>query len=289
MRDEERAQLGAWLDGCARTFGVAPIVAPLPTPVPGAPADLHTITFPAALGAVDDLGRTGHFRHSPALVRHMRRLGYDWTDEGRILTAPTPSSFNALRPLVGAPDAGYRLVYIEQDRNLIRVAPWLLMYLDGALPIHVAGRAWYDERLAHGPHSEEVHALRWHFVALAHDLTVHAQNYHLVPHAAIADLRERIVAALPERHAAWQQPGATAPLTLGLFFDLDFNKYVYGVWCRCEQPSDFRRVFGEPRNYRQLLDGLAIRIEETRAGKGDVPSERNDEMEAIETIEFQVR
>src|SRR5205823_502491 len=142
--------------------------------------------------------------------------------------------------------------------------------------------------LAGGRGSEDFHRLRWHCVALPHDLTVHALSYHLVPRASIDEIAGRIRAALPERVASWSKPGAKGALTIGHFFDDDLNRYCYAVWCRCDEPRDFRPLFTAPRNYAQLLAALDLRIRETEEGKGDVASEKNDEMGPIGETKFEL-
>jgi hypothetical protein len=164
----------------------------------------------------------------------------------------------------------------------------MLRYLSGSLPVHVASAGWYAQPLGYGDGKLAPEPVSWHLTSLAHDLTVHAQNYQLVPHASIADLRERIIAAMPQRHAAWQQPGGAAPLTMSFFLDNDLNRYCYAVWCRCQSPSEFGARFREERNYRQLLGALERRIAETLAGKGDAPSGRTEDMPPLEPVEFRI-
>jgi hypothetical protein len=125
-------------------------------------------------------------------------------------------------------------------------------------------------------------------MSLAHDLSVHALNYHLVPHATVADLAHRIRAAVPDRYAAWSRPGTITPLTLTYFYDNDFNRYTYAVWCRCERPEDFAAIFTAQRNYDQLVAALAVRLEETKAGRGDVASGDFDDVGALAETSFQV-
>jgi hypothetical protein len=289
VRADERERLGPWVDAFTRVLGVAPTVAALAPPSPDAPTDLFTITFPvAAFQPVELLGGTGHFRHSPALVEHMRRLGFAWNESGRVVTAPTPSTFNALLERLGEPDAGYRVIYLCEDATTLSMAPWLLRYLSGALPVHVASGAWYARPIGRGEGQLPPEGLAWQLTSLAHDLTVHALNYHRVPRAAIDEIHRRVRTGLPERHDEWSR-GGRAPLTMSMFIDNDLNRYCYGVWCRCQRPDDFGRVFVDDRNYRQLLDALALRIDETRAGKGDAPSGDTNDLPPLGKVEFTVR
>jgi hypothetical protein len=134
----------------------------------------------------------------------------------------------------------------------------------------------------------DLHQARWGLLSVAHDLSVHALNYHLVPHSAVADLANRIRDAIPERYDAWSQPAATAPLTLTYFYDNDFNRYTYAVWCRCAQPDDFAPIFAAKRNFDQLVAALEVRLEETKSGVGDVASGDFDDMEPLTETSFRV-
>jgi hypothetical protein len=130
--------------------------------------------------------------------------------------------------------------------------------------------------------------LRFHFASFAHDLTVHALNYHLVPRACIEAFRARIVAAMPDRVASWRAPGAPGPLTLTTFYDNDLNRYGYAVWSRSDGPRDFARNFADPRNFDQLLGCLDRRIDETLRGLGDVPSGDTHDLAPLVPCAFEV-
>ena len=79
-----------------------------------------------------------------------------------------------------------------------------------------------------------------------------------------------------------------APLTLTYFYDNDFNRYTYAVWCRSERPEDFGPRFVAARNFDQLLAALDVRLEETKAGRGDVASGDFDEMGKLAETSFDV-
>lgn len=286
MRADERERLAPWLDAFTRVFKQAPIVEPLAPPVQGAPDDLFTISFPSVFQPPELLGGTGHFRQSPALVEHLRRFGYRWNEAGRVVTSPTPSTFNALLPLLGQPDAGYPVAYACEDASTLSMAPWLLSYLGGTLPVHVASAAWYARSLGDGSGRHD--GLAWHLSSLAHDLTVHALNYHLIPRPAIEIMHERIRTGVSERYAAWER-GEPAPLTMSFFIDNDLNRYCYAVWCRCRAPSEFAGRFLDGRSFDQLLAALAVRLDETRAGRGDVASGDTRDLPPLQPVEFVVR
>jgi hypothetical protein len=158
----------------------------------------------------------------------------------------------------------------------------------GVITLLVNAPAYYESLLGNRNRQRARADPRWGLLSVAHDLSVHALNYHLIPHDAVADLAARIRAALPERAAAWRE-SALAPLTLTYFYDNDFNRYTYAVWCRCERPEDFASIFLARRNYDQLIAALEVRVAETRSGRGDVPSGDFDDMEELAETSFDVQ
>lgn len=279
MLTEEQPLLAPWL----KTFASAYKAAPVFTQRTDGPDPLSTWTFPPVFDPPEMIGGIGHFRHHPKMVEHVRRLGFDWEDVpgARMLTAPTPLTFNRLLARHGLPDCGYRLEYVREDARMMAIGPWLHRYLRGIVPIHVASAGYYRWRFS------ITH--RVHLSTLVHDITVHALNYHLVPHHEITAMRERIEQALPERARAWSEEGAAGPLTLASFLDNDFNRYCYEVWCAAETPEEFPRLFSLPRHREQLVAALDTRIEETREGKGDVKSGDTAHMPQLAKISFQLR
>ncbi len=284
MIAEERGRLGPWVRAFEAVYGWAPELRDFDRDVP----DGFTITIRPEVEPVELLGGTGHFRHRPAMTAHVRRMGYAWTDAQRVVTMPSPATFNALADKLAPAGDGYRVrVHRDPGRNLA-LGPFLTSYLEGFVPAHVADGALYAGVAADPRRAPGRGDLRFHFASFAHDLTVHALNYHLVPRACIEAFRERIERAMPERVAAWREPGATGPLTLTTFFDNDLNRYGYAVWSRSEGPGDFARRFADPRNLAQLLDCLARRIDETLRGLGDVPSGDTHDMPPLVPCEFEV-
>jgi hypothetical protein len=248
----------------------------------GAP---QRIRFPRVFTPIELLGGSAHVQRTAALRDHVLGLGFAWDDDGRVTTVPAPGAFNA-HLAARDPGAGFRIAYAAGTADAMALGPWLLRYLSGVITILVNVPAYYAGVLAA---AEEVRAqARWGLLSVGHDLSVHALNYHLVPHVAVADLAARIRTALPDRYAAWADPAAMAPLTLTYFFDNDFNRYTYAVWCRCDRPSDFAPLFRAERNYAQLVAALATRIEETRRGRGDVPSGDFDEVGPLAPTTFAV-
>ena len=137
--------------------------------------------------------------------------------------------------------------------------------------------------------SEPARFLEFHFTSLAHDLTVHALNYHLIPRDCWAELMADLTAALPERYSSWEANPSEGPLTLTFFFDNDLNRYCYAIWCRSKTAEDFPRLFRAEGNLSQLRQVLHTRIQETIAGIGDVPSGDTDDMQPLTMLDFRVK
>ena len=221
------------------------------------------------------------------MVEHVRRMGFEWDDDGRVMTVPAPGAFNARLAEIGVAQAGFRLAYANGTADTMPLGPWLLRYMDGVITLLVNAPAYYESLLGSRGERRSRADPRWGLLSVAHDLSVHALNYHLIPHAAVADLAQRIRAAIPERAHAWRE-SALAPLTLTYFYDNDLNRYTYAVWCRCERPQDFGSIFLARRNYEQLVAALEVRLAETKSGRGDVPSGDFDDMEKLAETSFRV-
>lgn len=286
MVEDDAVLLGPWAEAFAAVCGAAVALRPLDG---GDPVAGQQLTFPPVFQPIELIGGTGHFRQRPALCEHIRRMGFVWNDDGRVMGVPAPGAFNARMARVGFAEAGFALAYANGTAPAMPLGPWLLRYMHGLITVLVNAPAFYAPLTRPGVPRQQLDEARWGLLSLAHDLSVHALNYHLVPHAAVADLAARIRAAVPERYAAWAQPGTVPPLTLTYFYDNDLNRYTYAVWCRCARPEDFASVFLDPRNYQQLLAALAVRLEETTAGRGDVASGDFDEMGPLTATSFDVR
>jgi hypothetical protein len=282
--EDDAALLGPWVRAFEALCGGPVDLEPLDPDDPGAG---QRLSFPRVFDPIDLVGGTGHFRQRRAMAEHVRRMGFEWDADGRVLTVPAPGAFNARLGKLGVEQAGFRLAHANGTAHAMPLGPWLLRYMDGLITVLVNAPAYYDSLLG-GRLGRSRADPRWGLLSVAHDLSVHALNYHLIPHAAVADLARRIRAALPERAAAWAEPAATAPLTLTYFYDNDLNRYTYAVWCRSERPGDFGSIFLAPHNYEQLLAALEIRLAETRSGRGDVPSGDFDDMEKLADTSFRV-
>lgn len=280
--------LPLWAEAFARVVGWAPALSPLDAN-PEVPADLARgrwmLRFDGPIEPVEMLGNSGHFVHAPALAAHVRRMGFAWDERGVVRGSPSPDAFNALSDALLPPRTGYRMGYIRSDRRNMSLGPFLKTYLSGRVPVQLASEAYYRRVLAVF-RPETRGELGFHFTSFAHDLTVHALNYQLVPWDAIDAFRARIVAAVPERVAAWDDPEAPGPLTLTTFFDNDVNRFCYAVWSIVERAEDFAAVFRA--HVDQLLACLDHRLDETRAGLGDIPSGDTNDMNPLSPWEFRV-
>ena len=277
---DELELLEGWREGFAALYGEAPRLEPYRDPDGVGGDGLYRLVFPSLFDQFRDLvGRPEQFQQVPEMVAYFRRLGFQWGDDGKILTVPIASTFNRLRVAHGPPDCGYTLVYRVEDAECFSGGLWLRNYLDGRLPIHLGSSDYYRRTTRGGDDS-----LMFHFASMVHDLGLHAVNYNLIPHSCIAAMRDRIRTALPDRWRDWRRPGASAPLTLTLFLDNDVNRYCYEVWFRARRPDGFGAIF--EADFDQLLAALDVRIDETREGKGDGPGDGPAVMRTLRPTTF---
>ncbi len=279
--EQDAALLGPWAQAFETFCGQPVRLEPLDAADPTAG---QRLTFPRVFDPIALIGGIGHFQQRPAMVEHIRRMGFEWDTDGRVMTVPAPGAFNARLAQRGLPQAGFALAYANGTAPAMPLGPWLQRYMHGVITLLVNAPSFYAS-LGRGRRSDP----RWALMSVAHDLSVHALNYHLIPHAAVADLSRRIQAAIPDRYAAWSQPEATAPLTLTYFYDNDFNRYTYAVWCRAETPTAFASIFSARRNYEQLVAALEVRLAETKAGTGDVASGDVADMAQLAETSFDVQ
>lgn len=276
--EDEPALLGPWVEAFARVFGEAPRIEPFDEAHPlerRITVPLHPFEPPELVGG------TGHFRHLPAIVDHMRRLGFDWPEGGRVLTMPTPATFLARLARHGLPGSGYRLVYAIEDRPTLTLGPWMRRVCEGTWTVHLCREPFYREATV-GLRARE---LRFQLGSLVHDVSTHALNYQLVPHRAVRTIAGRIAEALPQRWSAWPADDAPVPLQLSYFFDNDLNRYCYAVWCRTPTLDAFAPRF--ERHFDQLLRALELRLDEL-ARHGDVASGDTRDMPPPTPVNFDV-
>jgi hypothetical protein len=234
--EDDATLLGPWSAAFAAVCGEPVRLAPLD---PAQPDAGQQMTFPRVFKPVELVGGIGHIRHSPALLAHVRRLGFDWDADGRVLTVPAPGAFNTRLAACGLPEAGFVVCCANGTTGTMPLGPWLLRYMGGAMTILVNAPAFYGALLRPGQPPYRRDDARWGLLSVGHDLSVHALNYHLIPHAAVADLAARIRAAVPQRHASWSEPSAGAPLTLTYFLKRSQPLHVRGV-VPLRAPAGFR-------------------------------------------------
>ena len=279
--DEERRTMERWAEAFAVVNGWAPRLDDL------GDGGAFALTFEPRFEPIEMLGGTGHFAHRPKLVEHLRRMGFRWSDAGRVLTAPSPGSFNLLADRLLPPGTGYRVEVIVRDRPKLALGPWMRLYLSGRVPVQLSTARYFDGVIAARGQRRDWSDLRFQFQSLAHDLTVHALNYQLIPRAAIEAVAARVIAALPERYAGWEPADAPGPLTLTTFFDNDLNRFCYAIWSRSDDPADFAAICLD--NLAQLLACLDARIEETLQGRGDVPDEDTNNLAPLRPWAFDIK
>ncbi len=273
MREDERGFLEPFLDGFERVHGERPRLRPFAKPTPAAPDDLWSLTFPMVFERPEDIGQAANYCREPRIAEHLRRMGFDWDDQGHILTMPTPFTYNLLRPVLAGPDCGYQAAYLCEDVPMVSLGPWLRAYATGSQPLHVGSAAFYRQPYQ-VPNDEPImnfseSSLRWHMTAFMHDSSVHLLNYHLVPRRCILDIGSRIREAMANRFEAWAAPRSMAPFTLTWFFDFDINTYCYAAWSCITEPQQFGPTFAAEENYVQLIGALEQRIDEVNDGTTD--------------------
>jgi len=275
--------MARWAEAFAVVNGWAPRLDDLGDPSEGD----FTLTFEPRFEPIEMLGGTGHFAHRPKLVEHLGRMGFRWSDAGRVLTAPSPETFNRRADALLPPGTGYRVGTILHDQRNLALGPWLRMYLEGRIPVHLATARFLDGVIAARGQRRDWIDLRFQFQSFAHDLTVHALNYQLIPRAAIDAVAARVIDALPERLAGWDHPDAPGPLTLTTFFDNDLNRFCYAIWSRSDDLADFAAICLD--NLPLLLACLDQRIAETRQGLGDVPDGDTKNLPPLAPWSFDVK
>ncbi len=286
---DDRTLVSDWMDAFARLFGPPAVRTPLAPPTPDGPQDLATLTYPLVFDQKELVGSAGHVTHLPAVTAHLHALGYAWDADARIVTIPTPATLEAMVPLTAGPDLGFALEARAYTHTGPPQAAVLLRYLDGFLPVPFPDRGYVARRLAASAAPERNRDLHFLTGSTVHAMTVLALNTHLVPRSALTDLGALVRQALPEQVAGWASPDAIAPLTLQRFYHQDLQQYCHAVWWHCDTPADFTAVFAREDNLQKLHAALAVRLDETRAGKGTVPSGDMNDMAPLTPVVFDLK
>src|SRR5437667_267441 len=87
--DDDATLLGPWATAFAAVCGAPVRLEPLD------PADSTAglrMTFPAIFQPIELIGGVGHFGQEPAMVEHVRRMGFQWGDDGRVMTVLAPGA-----------------------------------------------------------------------------------------------------------------------------------------------------------------------------------------------------
>ena len=164
---DERRLMERWAEAFAVVNGWAPRLDDLGDPATGD----FTLTFEPRFEPIEMLGGTGHFIHRPKLVEHLRRMGFRWSDEGRVLTTPSPQTFNRRADRLLPPGTGYRVGALVRDRPKLALGPWMRMYLSGRVPVHLASPGFYADVVAARGAARDWSELEFQFQSFAHDLT----------------------------------------------------------------------------------------------------------------------
>lgn len=231
------------------------------------------------------LGGIGHFKHMPAMVEQVRRMGFDWPEGDRITVFPTPATFAERLQRHGIEGQGFAITWVLHDGGVLPQGPWLLRSMNA----HWTAHAWSPSmhaRVRSDPAANR--EMRFALDSLAHDMTVHALNYHLVPRHVVADLAARIRTAFPEKVARWSDDAASC-VQISYYWDNDFNRYCYAVWCRTESPRQFAGIFLKPANLEQLYSALEVRMDEVRRGLDAVPGGMTEHMPEPTPTSFEMR
>jgi hypothetical protein len=229
------------------------------------------------------VGTLGRFANKPRMLTHLRSLGFDWDEDGVLLTMPTPHGFRERMAALGLSGSGFAPEILALDGLDLPAGAWLSRLFSAVVPINVGTESLYAHELP-GGHSRvfarRTAAARWqqsmihHLLAVPHDTTKHVLALHLVPRSCLLDLGERARAGvgpfrrwlggdLSLRHprSLGSVPkGWLAPVPLLTFYENDLVDYCHSVWAAVDVPEDFVATFTRKSHYAQLLDVLSRRL-----------------------------
>jgi len=256
----ERRALAPWRAACERFLGAGPQHA---RDDHGPVLRFYSDTSSSHAAAI---GKARVYGSHPAVLAHLRALGYDWDDTGFLSTTPTPLGFAARVHRLGFEPAYLPELHVIGGIYMSK-STWVTRQCAGALPVTVGTSNFYRRARVHQAlsHARPGGArwrehLRYHLYGLQHDMTKHALCLHLVPRAQVQALGERVL-------RAWRvHDHHVPPEPLARFFENDLTAYCQCIWRDLPDPAAFAPTFAFPQNLAQLHTALATRISEQARG-----------------------
>lgn len=257
---DEGRRLAPWNHAYGQVFGQEPAWAlqhdPLPTVVvrlPRPPQHLATsaeLLFDATRGL---LGR-------PRIEEWLAQLGFRTASDGVLDTVPTPQGFLRAVQATWGQAPGFRPLLVPSHALVLPVGRWLRHLLAGEIPINVSSAAFYRAvRPLRSPLALRLPQARtlWcgHFLAIGHDMGVHALITHRVPPAEVARLARPVLARLARLKVAM---GPLVPGPLLAFFEEDLHQHCLRLWKYLGDPADFQDAWHQHR--AELEDRLQVRL-----------------------------
>ncbi len=232
------------------------------------------------------VGTFGGFAKKPRLLAHLRALGFDWSEDGVLLTIPTPASFRVKMAALGLAMSGFVPEILVLEGLDIPAGAWLSHLMRAVVPMNIGTAKLYARELSMDPYARPLRRenARWqqsiihHLLALLHDTTKHVLTFHLVPRSCLFDLGERARAAIGPlrrwlggevsiRHArplGSVPKGWLAPVPLLTFYENDLVDYCRRVWEVVDRPEDFVPTFTRRAHYEQLVDVFSRRMVQSK-------------------------
>jgi hypothetical protein len=220
------------------------------------------------------VGTLGMFAKKPRMLAHLRALGFDWDEDGVILTIPTPTSFGERAAILGLAKSGFMPEIVVLDALDIPSGAWLTHLMRAVVPLNVGTERLYARELRARRTARRERSMIHHLLCLPHDTTKHLLVFHLVPRSCLDDLGVRARAALGlgrswlggdvslhlARVLGALPKGLLAPVPLLTFYENDLYDYCQRVWSVVDQPEDFAPTFARKSHYVQLVDVLSRRV-----------------------------
>ncbi len=220
------------------------------------------------------VGTLGMFAEKPRMLAHLRVLGFDWDEDGVLLTIPTPMSFRERMAGLGLSGSGFVPEVVLLDALGIPAGAWLTHLTRAVVPLNVGTERLYARELPAGRSARRERSMIHHLLCLPHDTTKHVLVFHLIPGSCLAELGDRARSALgpgrrwlggdvSHRLARFLGPlpkGLLAPVVLLTFYENDLYDYCQRVWSVLDRPEDFAPTFARKSHYAQLVDVLSRRV-----------------------------